>query len=93
MNGFLLSEELVLRKKFADRARKLVSVDRTPREEVINISSKPVVARALPRGDYESGLTHMEHVEEHGDLFRLDLDIGESTLGGLRDEKEGSGGT
>jgi len=52
-------------------------VDLSPWEEVIDVSSKPVVAEGLLRGDYESGLTHMEHVEEHGDLFRLDLDIGE----------------
>jgi hypothetical protein len=29
------------------------------------------------RGDHDSGLTHMEHVKEHDDLLRLDLDIGE----------------
>jgi hypothetical protein len=52
-------------------------LDLSPWEEVIDVSSKPVVAEGLLRGDYESGLTHMEHVEEHEDLFRLDLDIGE----------------
>jgi hypothetical protein len=52
-------------------------VDLSPWEEVIDVSSKPVVAEGLLRGEYESGLTHMEHVEEHHDLFRLDLDIGE----------------
>jgi hypothetical protein len=52
-------------------------LDLSPWEEVIDVSSKPVVAEGLLRGDYDSGLTHMEHVEEHEDLFRLDLDIGE----------------
>jgi hypothetical protein len=31
----------------------------------------------LLRGDYDAGLTHVEHLEEHPDEFRLDLDIGE----------------
>jgi hypothetical protein len=52
-------------------------VDLAPWEEVIDVSSKPVVAEGLMRGDYDSGLTHLEHVEEHQDLFQLDLDIGE----------------
>jgi hypothetical protein len=52
-------------------------VDLSQWEKVIDVSSKPVVAEGLLSGDYDSGLTHMEHVEEHEDLFRLDLDIGE----------------
>lgn len=51
-------------------------VDLTQWEEVIDVVSKPVVAEGLLRGDYDSGLTHMEHAEEHGDELRLDLDIG-----------------
>jgi hypothetical protein len=46
-------------------------------EEVIDVASKPLVGEGLLRGDYDSGLTHMEHVEEHADELRLDLDIGE----------------
>jgi hypothetical protein len=46
-------------------------------EEVIDVASKPIVGEGLLRGDYDSGLTHMEHVEEHADQLRLDLDIGE----------------
>ncbi len=46
-------------------------------DEVIDVVSKPVVGEGLLRGDYDSGLTHMEHVEEHADELRLDLDIGE----------------
>ena len=39
--------------------------------------SKPLIAEALLRGDYESGLTHLEHAEMHSDKLRVDLEIGE----------------
>jgi hypothetical protein len=52
-------------------------VDLSPWEEIVDVASKPIVAAGLLRGDYDSGLTHMEHVEEHADELRLDLDIGE----------------
>jgi hypothetical protein len=52
-------------------------VDLSQWEEVIDVASKPIVAEGLMRGDYDSGLTHMEHVTEHADELRLDLDIGE----------------
>jgi hypothetical protein len=52
-------------------------VDLSQWEEVVDVASKPIVAEGLLRGDYDSGLTHMEHVEEHADELRLDLDIGE----------------
>jgi hypothetical protein len=52
-------------------------VDLSQWDEVIDVASKPIVAEGLLRGDYDSGLTHMEHVEEHADELRLDLDIGE----------------
>jgi hypothetical protein len=52
-------------------------VDLSQWEEVIDVVSKPVVAEGLLRGEYDSGLTHMEHVEEHAEDLRLDLDIGE----------------
>jgi hypothetical protein len=52
-------------------------VDLSSWEEVIDVVSKPVVGEGLLRGDYDSGLTHMEHFEEHADELRLDLDIGE----------------
>lgn len=52
-------------------------VDLSQWEEVVDVTSKPLVAEGLLRGDYDSGLTHMEHVEEHADELRLDLDIGE----------------
>jgi hypothetical protein len=52
-------------------------VDLSQWDEVIDVPSKPLVAEGLLRGDYDSGLTHMEHVEEHAEQLRLDLDIGE----------------
>jgi hypothetical protein len=52
-------------------------IDLEPWEEVIDVVSKPVVGEGLLRGDYDAGLTHMEHLEEHADELRLDLDIGE----------------
>jgi hypothetical protein len=52
-------------------------VDLSQWEEVIDVVSKPVVGDELLAGRYDSGLTHMEHFEEHQDEVRLDLDIGE----------------
>jgi hypothetical protein len=52
-------------------------VDLSQWDEVIDVVSKPVVGEELLRGRYDSGLTHMEHFEEHRDELRLDLDIGE----------------
>lgn len=52
-------------------------VDLSRWEEVIDVPSKPIVAEELLEGRYDSGLTHMEHVEDHADELRLDLDIGE----------------
>jgi hypothetical protein len=52
-------------------------VDLSQWEEVIDVASKPIVAEELLEGRYDSGLTHMEHVEGHADELRLDLDIGE----------------
>lgn len=52
-------------------------VDLSQWNEIIDVVSKPVVGEELLRGRYDSGLTHMEHFEEHQDELRLDLDIGE----------------
>lgn len=52
-------------------------VDLAQWEEIIDVVSKPVVGEELLAGRYDSGLTHMEHYEEHRDELRLDLDIGE----------------
>jgi len=46
-------------------------------EEVIPQISKPIIAEALLRGEYDAGLTHLEHLEQHPDELRLDLEIGE----------------
>lgn len=52
-------------------------VDLSQWEEVIPQISKPLIAEALLRGDYDAGLTHLEHLEKHPDELRLDLEIGE----------------
>src|SRR5215218_1961217 len=52
-------------------------VDLSQWDEIIDVVSKPVVGEELLAGPYDSGLTHMEHFEEHRDELRLDLDIGE----------------
>jgi hypothetical protein len=52
-------------------------VDLSEWEEVIPQISKPIIAEALLRGDYDAGLTHLEHLEKHPDELRLDLEIGE----------------
>jgi hypothetical protein len=52
-------------------------VDLSQWEEVIDVASKPIVGEGLLRGDYDSGLTHMEQLTEHAEELRLDLDIGE----------------
>jgi hypothetical protein len=52
-------------------------VDLSRWDEVIDVVSKPVVGEELLAGRYDAGLTHIEHLEEHGDKLRLDLDIGE----------------
>jgi hypothetical protein len=52
-------------------------VDLSQWEEIVDVVSKPLVGEELLEGRYDSGLTHMEHFEEHRDELRLDLDIGE----------------
>jgi hypothetical protein len=52
-------------------------VDLSKWDEIVDVVSKPVVGEELLAGRYDSGLTHMEHFEEHEDELRLDLDIGE----------------
>lgn len=75
---------VVLARKEVERARSLGIVpatkgyvDLSQWDEVVDVASKPLVGEGLLRGDYEAGLTHMEHLEEHPDELRLDLDIGE----------------
>lgn len=52
-------------------------VDLSEWEEVIPQISKPIIAAALLRGEYDAGLTHLEHLDEHPDELRLELEIGE----------------
>jgi len=52
-------------------------IDLSQWEEIVDVVSKPVVGEELLAGRYDSGLTHIEHFEEHEDKLRLDLDIGE----------------
>jgi hypothetical protein len=52
-------------------------IDRDDWEEIIDVQSKPIIARELLAGRYDSGLTHLEHLEKHPEELRLDLDIGE----------------
>jgi hypothetical protein len=52
-------------------------IDRDDWEEIIDVVYKPVVGEELLEGRYDSGLTHLEHLEEHPDELRLDLEIGE----------------
>ena len=40
-------------------------IDLSQWEEIIDVVSKPVVGEELLEGRYDSGLTHMEHFEEH----------------------------
>jgi len=75
---------VVLTRKEVERPRSLGIVpatkgyvDLSQWEEIVDVASKPIVAEELLAGRYDSGLTHMEHVTDHADELRLDLDIGE----------------
>lgn len=52
-------------------------IDRDDWGEIIDVQSKPIVAEELLAGRYDAGLTHLEHLEEHADELRLELEIGE----------------
>lgn len=52
-------------------------INRDDWEEIVDVQSKPIIAEELLRGAYDSGLTHLEHLEKHPDELRLDLEIGE----------------
>lgn len=52
-------------------------IDRSDWDEIIDVQSKPIVAEELLAGRYEAGLTHLEHLDQHPDELRLELDIGE----------------
>jgi hypothetical protein len=52
-------------------------IDRDDWEKIVDVQSKPIVAEELLEGRYDAGLTHLEHLAEHEDELRLDLEIGE----------------
>ena len=52
-------------------------IDRDAWEEIIDVQSKPIVAAELLEGRYDAGLTHLEHLADHEDELRLELEIGE----------------
>jgi hypothetical protein len=52
-------------------------INRDDWEEIVDVVSKPVVAKELLEGRYDAGLTHLEHLEEHRDELRLVTEIGE----------------
>jgi hypothetical protein len=52
-------------------------IDRSDWETIVDVQSKPIVAEELLAGRYDSGLTHLEHLEPNRDKLRLDLEIGE----------------
>lgn len=52
-------------------------IDKDDWEEIVDVQSKPIVAEELLAGRYDSGLTHLEHLHEHPEELRLDLEIGE----------------
>jgi hypothetical protein len=75
---------VVLSRRDVDRPRSLGIVPATKGyvdlsnwEEIVDVVSKPVVGGELLAGRYDAGLTHIEHLKEHEDELRLDLDIGE----------------
>jgi hypothetical protein len=41
-------------------------------ERIVDEPSKPVVARHLLAGEYEAGLTHLHHADEHPDVLRVE---------------------
>ena len=52
-------------------------IDRDDWDQIIDVQSKPIVARELLAGRYEAGLTHLEHLSDHPDELRLVEEIGE----------------
>lgn len=52
-------------------------INRGDWERIIDVQSKPIVAAELLEGRYDAGLTHLEHLYEHPDELRLELEIGE----------------
>lgn len=52
-------------------------IDEGEWEEIVEVTSKPIVARELLEGRYEAGLTHLEHAQRHPEQLRVEQEIGE----------------
>jgi hypothetical protein len=46
-------------------------------DAIVDVASKPIVARELLEGRYEAGLTHLEYAERNPEHLRVELEIGE----------------
>jgi len=74
----------VLSRRGAERPRTLGLVPATSGyidegewEEIVEVVSKPIVARELLEGRYEAGLTHLEYAERYPEQLRVIEEIGE----------------
>ncbi|HEX3363220.1 MAG TPA: hypothetical protein VHS74_19650 [Solirubrobacterales bacterium] len=52
-------------------------IDEGDWEAIVDVVSKPIVARELLEGRYEAGLTHLEYAEQHPEELRVLEEIGE----------------
>jgi hypothetical protein len=52
-------------------------IDEGAWDEIVEVTSKSIVARELLEGRYEAGLTHLEHARHHPEQLRVDQEIGE----------------
>lgn len=52
-------------------------IDESEWDEIVDVASKPIVARELLDGRYEAGLTHLEHAQRHPERLRVEQEIGE----------------
>jgi hypothetical protein len=52
-------------------------IDEGEWDEIVEVTSKPIVARELLKGRYEAGLTHLEHAQLHPAQLRVEQEIGE----------------
>lgn len=52
-------------------------IDPADWHEIIDVQSKPIIAKELLAGRYDAGLTHLEHLAVHPEELRLVEEIGE----------------
>ncbi|HEY1853011.1 MAG TPA: hypothetical protein VGG40_00360 [Solirubrobacterales bacterium] len=52
-------------------------IDRGEWDEIVDVQSKPIIAKELLAGRYQAGLTHLEHLDAHPNELRLVEEIGE----------------